>query len=105
VDAAVKAMGDAGARGDAARGPGDTAKGPLGVADGSLEKVMRSLEMSIGPKAAYSQLTEVGKAVQLAAVSQDPLDADMMRMMLESLREVRDAIKELKDPPRGRHDG
>ncbi|HEY2911184.1 MAG TPA: hypothetical protein VGI99_13120 [Gemmataceae bacterium] len=53
--------------------------------DENLKAVIRSVQMSIGPKAAYSGLGEVGKQAQLAALSQDPIDAKILQQMIKSV--------------------
>lgn len=65
-----------------------------GVFDRALNDVTRSLQMSIGPKASYTGLTEVGKQAQLAALNQDPLDARVLKRSIESIQEFLAAIRD-----------
>lgn len=53
----------------------------------NMRDVIRSLAMSLGPKASYSSLGEVGKQAQLAALNQDPIEAKLLRQMIKTLEE------------------
>lgn len=51
----------------------------------ALTDVVRSLRMSIGPRAQFSGLSQVSKNLQTAALNQDPLEARMLEKMTKSL--------------------
>jgi len=53
--------------------------------DSGLNDTLRSLQMSIGPKAQSSGLAEVGKQVQMAALQQDPIEARMLKIQQDML--------------------
>ncbi|MDB5312917.1 MAG: hypothetical protein JWO38_7119 [Gemmataceae bacterium] len=57
-----------------------------------VRDIADSLQQSIGPKAAYSQLAEVGKQAQLAAINQDKLDAKLQLRLMESIKVLLESI-------------
>lgn len=66
----------------------DAEKVPMGQRfSANMRDVMRSLAMSIGPKASYTSLGEVGKQAQLAALNQDPIEAKLLRRLQETMEE------------------
>lgn len=67
----------------------------------NFDKVIKSLAMSMGPKAAYSGIAEAGKQAQLAALNQDPIEAQQLRIMQQSLEELQKVVGALnKDDPK-----
>lgn len=52
---------------------------------GALRDVMQSLRLSVGPRAQISGLESVGRAAQLAALNNDPLEARMLRTQQQIL--------------------
>jgi hypothetical protein len=91
----LPAPGDVGRGGAPPAGgqPGGAARGGQKTTfEGALRDVVRSLQMSVGPKASYTALSEVGKQAQLTALNQDPLDAKVLRRTLDSLQELLKAI-------------
>lgn len=67
-------------------------EGAAGFVPGAMKDVLRSLQQSLGPKAAFSSLTEVGKQAQLAALNQDPLDAKVFRRGIETLQKLLESV-------------
>lgn len=70
----------------------------------NLTLVYQSLQRGLGPQAARSSLTEVGKSAGLAAVGADPIEAKILKAQLDTvlkLGEVINAIKANKpeEPP------
>src|SRR5262245_32281484 len=58
-----------------------------------LTDTLRSLQLSIGPKASITGLEGVGKQVQLAALNTDPIEARILKInqdMLTKLKEIAD---------------
>lgn len=58
----------------------------------ALRDVMRSLRMSIGPRAQISGISDVGRQAQLAALNQDPLEARLMKQQIDVLNRIERAI-------------
>lgn len=72
--------------------PGDPGTGPA-TFRGATRDVLRSLQLSIGPKASYGQLQDVGRQAQLAALNQDPLDA---RTLLRTIEAVQTLLQQIE---------
>lgn len=60
--------------------------------DSAMRDVIRSMGMSMGPKGSYSALTEVGRNAQLAAVNQDPIEARQLKVMMDTLAFLQQAV-------------
>jgi hypothetical protein len=61
-----------------------------------IDDVIASLKMSMGPKASFSGLADVGKSAQLAALNADPIDQRLLRLnmrMVELLEDIRNGRK------------
>jgi hypothetical protein len=65
----------------------------------SMSAVLASLRLSLGPKATVSGLGDVGRAAQLAALNNDPLDAELLRLQLSALERIERGVADLK--PKG----
>lgn|GEM_PF-5538026 len=63
----------------------------------SLRDVMGSLRTSIGPQAQIGSLGDVGRQVQLAALNQDPLEAQLQKMQLKVFANLEKAIARYLD--------
>lgn len=59
----------------------------------ALSDVMKSLRLSLGPRAQITGLESVGRGVQLAALNQDPLEARLMRQQIAILERIEAAIR------------
>ena len=68
--------------------------------DGAMRDVLTSFRMSIGPKATMSGLDEVGRAAQMAALQQDPLEARLMRDQLRVLEKIESAVSKRREADR-----
>jgi len=62
---------------------------------GALRDVAASLKMSVGPKAQIGGLEGIGRAAQLAALNQDPIEARMLRVQEKIAAALEGAIAEL----------
>lgn len=59
----------------------------------NMRDVIKSMAMSMGPKASYTAIGEVGKQAQLAAINQDPIEAKLLRRMIQSLGEFQKSFE------------
>lgn len=76
-----------------------TPKVPMGRRfNDNMTDVIKSLAMSMSPKASYAGLGEVGKQAQLAALSQDPIEAKLLRRMITTLEEWQRAWEAKQNP-------
>ena len=63
----------------------------------ALSDVMTSLKMSMGPKAAYSGLADVGQQMQLAALNVDPLEARVRERTLAAIDMLMASVPKIAD--------
>jgi hypothetical protein len=68
---------------------------PAGRLSG-LEDVIRSLRISVGPKAQFSGLGEVTKNAQIAALNLDPVEMRMLRIMTREVELLEAAAADLR---------
>ena len=74
-----KSKGGVGADGESKDGPGPS----------SFDLVIQSLEKSLGGKASFGGISQAAKNAQLAALNTDPIEAQTLRVMLQSLNELK----------------
>lgn len=73
-------------------GETETGKPKLGeLFSQNMRDVIRSLAMSMGPKASYVGLGEVGKQAQLAALNADPIEMKAAQRVIASIQEFQKA--------------
>jgi hypothetical protein len=76
------------------------AEGKAAAADGKIDllaAVIKSLELSIGPKAQISSISQAYKNAQLAAINADPLDQLAKRAILQCVQELKQVVANTKD--------
>lgn len=72
--------------GGAAAVAGGAPGGPGGRGDGgALGDVLKSIRLSLGPRAQFASFSQVSKNAQLAALNSDPLEQRMLERMTKSL--------------------
>lgn len=59
----------------------------------NMRDVLKSLAMSVGPKASYSSLGEAGKQAQLAALNADPIEMKAAQRVIASIEEFQRAFE------------
>jgi hypothetical protein len=73
-----------------------------------LADTIRSLQLSLGPKAQISGIGEIGRQIQLAALNNDPIEARLLKVQQDALLELqsinakineRDRPGRVYDPP------
>lgn len=74
------------------------------VVNRALQDVMKSLQMSVGPKASFGSLSEVGKQAQLAALNLDPLEQRAKEATIKALGVLQDIAGKVGAPPSAVHD-
>jgi hypothetical protein len=52
---------------------------------GAMADVIASLRLSMGPKASFAGLADVGKSAQMAALNADPIDQRMLRIAMKQV--------------------
>lgn len=87
--AAIENAGKGGSATKAGSGSGVSAFGRDALGD-----VVKSLRLSIGPKATISGLESVGRSAQLAALNSDPLDRTLEELQLKSLERIEKVLVE-----------
>ncbi len=60
----------------------------------NLQDVVKSLALSMAPKASYTGLAEVGKQAQLAALNVDPIEMKAAQRVVASIQELQRVIEE-----------
>ncbi len=58
----------------------------------ALDMVIQSLQKSIGPKAAFSSISDVQRQAQLAALNTDPIEQRILEVMQQSLAELQKIV-------------
>lgn len=99
---ATPAAADAQKAGTAAAGkppvpPAAAAGSAAAATQRALSDVMTSLKMSMGPKAAYSGLADVGQQMQLAALNVDPLEARVRERTLAAIDMLMASVPKIAD--------
>ncbi|WP_439626017.1 hypothetical protein [Gemmata sp.] len=90
------AVANAGGGMGAGAGAGGAAPKAGGAAFGrdALGDVVKSLRLSIGPKATMSGLESVGRNAQLAALNSDPLDRTLEQLQLSALERIEKTLSD-----------
>ena len=69
-------------------GTGDEESSAASAVRRGLGDTLRSLRMSMGPRASTSSLTSVGNQAQLAALNSDPIEARMLKVQQDMLAKL-----------------
>jgi len=69
--------------------------------DANMQAVLKSLAMSMGPKASYSGVAEAAKETQLTALNADPIEMKAAQKIIETIQEFMKAFNEYEREKNG----